>query len=86
MRDGGASFGRRPTFDNGDPLLEVVLFDFAGDLYGRTLEIDFVAWIRGEEKFDSVDALVERMNRDAAMARDLLRGGAVKAAMVPAAR
>ena len=66
---GVASFGRRPTFDNGAPLLEVVLFDFDGDLYGRTIEVDFVAWIRGEEKFDSVEALVIRMNVDAAEAR-----------------
>ncbi|MCW6510493.1 bifunctional riboflavin kinase/FAD synthetase [Lichenifustis flavocetrariae] len=69
---GVASFGRRPTFDNGAPLLEVVLFDFEGDLYGRTLEVDFVAWIRGEEKFDSVDALVVRMNQDAREARTAL--------------
>jgi riboflavin kinase / FMN adenylyltransferase len=72
---GVASFGRRPTFDNGAPLLEVVLFDFDGDLYGRVIEVDFVAWIRGEEKFDGVDALVAQMNRDAADARRLIRGG-----------
>ena len=48
---GVASFGRRPTFDNGAPLLEVHLFDFAGDLYGRSLDIEFVDWIRGEERF-----------------------------------
>ena len=50
-RDGVASFGRRPTFDNGAPLLEVFLFDFSGDLYGQSLEVEFVAWIRGEERF-----------------------------------
>ena len=49
---GVASFGRRPTFDNGAPLLEVHLFDFAGDLYGRSLDVEFVGWIRGEERFD----------------------------------
>jgi riboflavin kinase/FMN adenylyltransferase len=69
---GVASYGRRPTFDNGAPLLEVFLFDFAGDLYGRTLDVEFVGWIRGEERFDSAEALVERMNRDAAEARRLL--------------
>jgi len=56
--DGVASFGRRPTFDNGAPLLEVFLFDFKGDLYGKTLDVAFVAFIRDELKFDGVEALV----------------------------
>ena len=72
---GVASFGRRPTFDNGAPLLEVVLFDFDGDLYGRTIEVDFVAWIRGEEKFDGAEALVARMHEDARRAREMLGAG-----------
>ena len=67
--DGVASFGRRPTFDNGAPLLEVFLFDFKGDLYGAELDVAFIAFIREELKFDSVDALVERMNEDSARAR-----------------
>ena len=46
--DGVASFGRRPTFDNGAPLLEIFLFDFAGDLYGAELDVAFIAWIRPE--------------------------------------
>jgi riboflavin kinase / FMN adenylyltransferase len=62
--DGVASFGRRPTFDNGAVLLEVFLFDFAGDLYGKVVEVAFYDFIRGEAKFDSVEALVERMNID----------------------
>jgi len=70
--DGVASFGRRPTFDNGAPLLEVHLFDFSGDLYGRTLDIAFVAWLRGERKFDDVAALVRQMDDDSALARRLL--------------
>jgi riboflavin kinase / FMN adenylyltransferase len=69
VRDGVASFGRRPTFDDGAPLLEVHLFDFAGDLYGRRLEVEFAAWIRAEERFASVDALVARMGEDARQAR-----------------
>jgi len=44
--DGVASFGRRPTFDNGAPLLEVFLFDFSGDLYGATLDVAFIGFIR----------------------------------------
>jgi riboflavin kinase/FMN adenylyltransferase len=67
-----ASFGRRPTFDNGAPLLEPFLFDFAGDLYGRALQVEFVGWIRGEARFASAEALVERMNDDAAEARRTL--------------
>jgi len=59
-----SSFGRRPTFDNGAPLLEVFLFDFEGDLYGRSLVVEFVDWLRGEEKFESVEALVSQMRQD----------------------
>jgi riboflavin kinase/FMN adenylyltransferase len=70
--DGVASFGRRPTFDNGAPLLEVFLFDFKGDLYGETLDVAFIAFIRDEEKFDDIDALVRRMNDDSAQARAAL--------------
>src|SRR5919201_3729154 len=57
--DGVASFGRRPTFDNGAPLLEVFLFDFKGDIYGTVLDVALVSFIRDELKFDSVDALVK---------------------------
>src|ERR1700744_3352071 len=70
--DGVASFGRRPTFDNGAPLLEVFLFDFKGDLYGQALDVAFISFIREELKFDSVDALVQRMNEDSAEARAAL--------------
>jgi riboflavin kinase/FMN adenylyltransferase len=69
---GVASFGRRPTFDNGAPLLEVFLFDFKGDLYGETLDVAFIAFIREELKFDSVEALVTRMDDDSAIARAVL--------------
>ncbi len=70
--DGVASFGRRPTFDNGAPLLEVFLFDFKGDLYGATLDVAFIGFIREELKFDSVEALVRRMDDDSAEARAAL--------------
>jgi riboflavin kinase / FMN adenylyltransferase len=70
--DGVASFGRRPTFDNGAPLLEVFLFDFKGDLYGATLDVAFIAFIREELKFDSIDALVRRMDDDSVQARAAL--------------
>jgi riboflavin kinase/FMN adenylyltransferase len=70
--DGVASFGRRPTFDNGAALLEVFLFDFEGDLYGSSIDVAFIGFIREELKFDSVDALVARMDDDSARARALL--------------
>ena len=69
---GVASFGRRPTFDNGAPLLEIFVFDFVGDLYGKTVEATFVSFIREEAKFDDVDALVAQMDRDSAAARRIL--------------
>jgi riboflavin kinase/FMN adenylyltransferase len=70
--DGVASFGRRPTFDNGAPLLEVFLFDFTGDLYGAVLDVAFIGFIREELKFDNVDSLVVQMNDDSARARAML--------------
>jgi riboflavin kinase / FMN adenylyltransferase len=70
--DGVASFGRRPTFDNGAPLLEIFLFDFKGDLYGNRLDVAFIAFIRDELKFDSIDALVRQMDDDSARARAAL--------------
>ncbi|CAM5771199.1 riboflavin biosynthesis protein RibF [Labrys miyagiensis] len=73
-RPGVASFGRRPTFDNGPPLLETYVFDFAGDLYGKVIEIAFVGRIRGEEKFDSIEALVARMHEDVRVAREMVKG------------
>src|SRR4029450_4832008 len=60
--DAVASFGRRPTFDNGAPLLEVFLFDFKGDLYGTVLDVAFIGFIRDELKFDSIDALIRQMD------------------------
>jgi riboflavin kinase / FMN adenylyltransferase len=55
-----------------EPLLEAHLFDFDGDLYGRRIEVEFVAKLRDEEKFDDLDAMVEQIHRDAAQARELL--------------
>jgi riboflavin kinase/FMN adenylyltransferase len=70
--DGVASFGRRPTFDNGPPLLEIFLFDFNADLYGMVLDVAFISFIRDELKFDSVEALVRQMDDDSARARAAL--------------
>jgi riboflavin kinase / FMN adenylyltransferase len=69
---GVASFGVRPTFDNGPPLLEVHLLDFEGDLYGREMEVEFIERIRDEHKFYSIPALVAEMERDKESARAIL--------------
>ena len=70
--DGVASFGRRPTFDNGAPLLEIFLFDFKGDLYGTMLDVAFIGFIRDELKFDTIEALIRQMDDDSARARAAL--------------
>jgi riboflavin kinase/FMN adenylyltransferase len=70
---GVASFGVRPTFEPAKELLEVHLFDWAGDLYGQVLEVDLIAYIRPEAKFDSADALVAQMREDEAEARRILQ-------------
>lgn len=69
---GVASFGVRPTFEEGDEYLETFIFDWDGDLYGRTIEVDLIAYMRPEAKFDSAEALVEQMRLDEAEARRLL--------------
>ncbi|MCF6100058.1 bifunctional riboflavin kinase/FAD synthetase [Mesorhizobium muleiense] len=75
LHDGVASFGRRPTVDdNGTPLLETFVFDFAGDLYGELCAVSFFGFLRAEVKFDGLDALVAQMKRDEAEARALLAG------------
>ncbi len=72
MQKGVASWGRRPTVDNGPPWLEIHLLDFKGDLYGKEVEVRFVSWLRPEEKFDGLDALVAQIEKDVAEARAIL--------------
>ena len=72
-RAGVASLGTRPTIGGTEALLEAHLFDFKGDLYGREIEVEFVARLRDEECFASLEALTEQMERDAAEARSILR-------------
>jgi riboflavin kinase/FMN adenylyltransferase len=67
--NGVASFGRRPMFDVGTVLLEVFLFDFSGDLYGQTIDVAFIDWIRHELNLGSVEALIRRMDEDSRIAR-----------------
>ncbi|MGB7076549.1 MAG: bifunctional riboflavin kinase/FMN adenylyltransferase, partial [Xanthobacteraceae bacterium] len=70
--DGVASFGRRPMFDAGKVLLETFLFDFSGDLYGDAIDVAFIAFIRDEATFASVDELVRQMHDDSRRARQAL--------------
>jgi riboflavin kinase / FMN adenylyltransferase len=69
---GVASLGTRPTVNGIEPLLEVHVFDFSGDLYGRLIEVEFIAKLRDEVKFGSLDAMVVQMKIDAEVARELL--------------
>lgn len=66
---GVANFGRRPTFDKTDVLLEAHLFDFSGDLYGRSIEVRFAHYLRGERRFDGLDSLKRQIAADAGAAR-----------------
>lgn len=72
VHDGVASYGRRPTFDNGEILLETFLFDFSDDIYGMEIEVEFHGFLRGEEKFDSASDLIVQMDRDCEDARAVL--------------
>ena len=76
VHDGAAYLGTRPTFDNGDAVLETFLLDFDGDLYGRTIELEFIGFIRADRKFESTTALVTQMDQDVANTRAILAGTA----------
>lgn len=67
--DAVANFGRKPTVGDGAPLLEVHLFDFSGDLYGRCIGVEFIAFLRDERKFDGLDALKAQIGADCIEAR-----------------
>jgi riboflavin kinase / FMN adenylyltransferase len=71
-RDGVASFGTRPMYMTHEPLLETWLFDFDGDLYGKHMAVEFIHYIRGEEKLDGLEALKARIAEDVAVARKVL--------------
>jgi riboflavin kinase/FMN adenylyltransferase len=70
--DGVANLGVRPMYPTDDPLLEVWLFDFNEDLYGQTVETELVAFLRGEMKFDGLEALKVQIGKDAEAARAAL--------------
>ena len=70
--DAVASVGSRPTFAGTKPILEVHLFDFDEDVYGKYIHVDFIAWLREQEKFDMVEDLVAQMDVDADNAKSAL--------------
>jgi riboflavin kinase/FMN adenylyltransferase len=69
---GVANFGRRPTFDKKDVLLEVHIFDFEGDIYGQPIVVSFISFLRPEMKFAGLDALKAQIAKDSEAARALL--------------
>jgi riboflavin kinase/FMN adenylyltransferase len=69
---GAANLGVRPMFDPPKELLEAYFFDFDEDLYGQVVEVALVAFLRGEGRFDGLDAMVRQMDADCARARELL--------------
>jgi len=69
---GAANLGIRPSFDPPKELLEAYLFDWSGDLYGQTIEVALIDYLRPEAKFESLEALVAQMDRDCARARAIL--------------
>lgn len=69
---GGAYLGTRPSFGGGKPVIETFLFDYSGDLYGKTIELEVIEFLRGDEKFDSAEALVAQMKADCEAATRLL--------------
>ncbi len=71
---GAASIGVRPMFGENQANCETYIFDFAGDLYGTDISVALVDYLRGEEKFDSLDALITQMDADCARARKILHG------------
>jgi riboflavin kinase/FMN adenylyltransferase len=69
---GAAYFGQRPTFDNGAPVLEVFLFDFDDNLYGREIDVEFIGFVRPDQRFADMEALKVQMDKDCARSREIL--------------
>ena len=72
LLDGVASVGTRPTIDGTELLLEVHIFDFDQDIYGKYIRVEFVQKLRDEVKFADLEALTQQMHVDAAEARQIL--------------
>ena len=70
--DGAAYLGTRPTFDDGPPVLETFLFDFDEKIYGKTIEVELVDFVREDARFETPEALKEQMMKDCERARQIL--------------
>ena len=81
-----ANLGRRPTVDGGRILLEVHLFDFTGDLYGRHLRVRLIDFLRPEKKFDGLEDLQAQIARDYRQAQAVLAGQASRPIREPSQR
>jgi len=79
--DGAAYIGTRPTYDDGMPVLEVFLFAFDGDLYGRDVEVEFIDFVRGDRKFASSEELIAQMQADCAKAVEILSAAPAQPAL-----
>lgn len=73
--EGALSIGFRPTVNGSTRTVEAFLFDFDKDIYDSFLKVDFIEWIREEEKFANIDLLVEAMKKDVAQAKNILAAG-----------
>jgi riboflavin kinase/FMN adenylyltransferase len=71
-RGGVANFGIRPMFKTKKPLLETYIFDFKGDLYGKHIRVHPIEYLRGEQKFETLDSLVHQIEHDCELARKIL--------------
>ena len=69
---GAASMGTRPMFGENLPNIESFIFDFSGDIYGEEISVALIEYLRPEEVFDGLDALIAQMDTDCARARDIL--------------
>ncbi len=74
--DAVASVGSRPTFGGTIPILEVHIFNFDDEIYGQIIHVDFIARLRGQEKYDRIEDLVAQMHRDADNAKSILAADA----------
>jgi riboflavin kinase/FMN adenylyltransferase len=70
-----ASLGTRPTVNGREMRLEVHIFDFDETIYGRHLQVEFVARLRDEQRFDSVELMTEQLARDSRRAREIMKAG-----------
>jgi riboflavin kinase / FMN adenylyltransferase len=79
--DGAAYLGTRPTYDDGMPVLEVFLFGFEGDLYGRDIEVEFIDFVRDDRKFATSEELIAQMQADCAQAAEILASAPARPAL-----